>query len=179
MNNEKKEELKVFGATIQGFARAYINLEIIAGSKVKNLISDIEVNEWYPFEILRELEGIVIEHYKSVEPILERIGMEMMLIWYKFGPGKEIIDEGADFLSFQSGSQGYISVVKGPEEIVGSFKLVKIDKDKGEALIHSTTPFNKNLERGIIIGGMSAPGDLNYIDVNNDKDEQYFEIKFH
>ena len=44
MNNEKKEELKVFGATIHGFSRAYINLEIIAGSKVKNLISDVEVN---------------------------------------------------------------------------------------------------------------------------------------
>ncbi|GAH87659.1 unnamed protein product, partial [marine sediment metagenome] len=83
------------------------------------------------------------------------------------------------FLHFQSGSQGYASVIKGPKEVVGSFKLVKLEKNLGKALIHSTTPFNKNMERGVIIGGMSAPGDLDYIDVNNDKDEHYFNIEFH
>ncbi len=178
MSSEKKKELEVFGATILGFAQACINLNIVAGSKANNLIKDIEVNKWYPFEILTDLEKIVIENYENVEPILERVGMEMMVIWYKFGPGKQIIDGGVDFLRFQSGSQGYISVVKGPEELVGSFKLVKLEKDLGKALIHSTTPFNKNMERGVIIGGMSAPGDLDYIDVNNDEDEHYFNIEF-
>ena len=179
MSSGKKKELEVFGATIQGFAQACINLNIVAGSKANILIKDIEVNKWYPFEILRDLERIVIESYENVEPILERVGMEMMLIWYNFGPGKQIIDGGVDFLSFQSGSQGYASVVRGPEELVGSFKLVKLEDNLGKALIHSTTPFNKNLERGVIIGGMSAPGDLDYIDVNNDEEEYYFNIEFH
>lgn len=178
MSSGKKKELEVFGATILGFAQACINLNIVAGSKANNLIKDIEVNKWYSFEILRDLEKIVIENYENVEPILERVGIEMMLIWYKLGPGKQIIDGGVDFLRFQSGSQGYASVVKGPKEVVGSFKLVKLEKDLGKALIYSTTPFNKNMERGVIIGGMSAPGDLDYIDVNNDKDEHYFNIEF-
>jgi len=102
----------------------------------------------------------------------------MMLSWYNFGPGKQIIKSGVDFLIFQSGSQGYRSLVEGPEELVGSFDLVEIDEKNGKALIHSTTPFNKNLERGVIIGGMSAPCDLDYIDVNNDEDEYYFKIEF-
>ena len=178
MSIRKEKQLKVFGATIHGFAQACINLDIVIGSKAKSLTSEIDINAWYPFESLRNLERMVIDYYENAEPILERVGMEMMLSWYNFGPGKQIIKRGVEFLIFQSGSQGYKSVVKGPKNLVGSFNLVEIDEKNGKALIHSTTPFNKNLERGVIIGGMSAPGDLGFIDVNNDEDEYYFKIKF-
>ena len=70
-------------------------------------------------------------------------------------------------------------MVQGPEAVVGSFSLTEIDEKNGKAVIHSTTPFDKDLERGIIIGGMKAPGDLDYIDVNNDEDRQCFRIEFH
>ena len=173
-----KKKLEVFGATIHGFVEACKDLKIVAGSKTDELISDVEVNKWYPFKRLRDIEAIVTKTYKNAGPILEKAGIEMMLSWYKLGPGKEIINTGVDFLKFQSGSQGYASVVKGPKDLVGSFKLAKIDENKCKALIYSTTPFNKDLERGVIIGGMSAPGDLDYIDVNNDEDEHYFKIEF-
>jgi hypothetical protein len=179
MKKNNGEVLKVFGATLLGFTQACINLNIVAGSKASDIISDIEVNQWYPFERLREIEKIVFESYKDPGPIMERVGMEMMLAWYKYGPGKEIIKKGVDFLVFQTGSQGYHSVVKGPRELVGDFDLVELDKNKGKALIHSTDPFNKDMERGVIIGGMSAPGDLYYIDVSNDEDAQYFKIEFY
>ncbi len=178
MAKKSKEELKVFGATLQGFAQACINLNIVAGSKAGDLISDIELNTWYPFTRLREIERIVVESYENAGPILERVGMEMMLGWYNFGPGKEIVKKGVDFLYFQTGSQGYASVVVGPEKLVGSFNLEKIDEANGKALIHSTTPFNKDLERGVIIGGMSAPGDLDFIDVKNDEDKHFYKIEF-
>jgi hypothetical protein len=179
MAKEKKEtELVVFGATIQGFAQACINLNIVAGTKAENLIGEIEVNGWYPFEKLREVERVVIEVYENSGPILERVGMEMMLGWYNYGPGKEIVNNGVGFLHFQTGSQGYASVVKGPEKLVGSFNLEFLDEDGGKARIHSTTPFNKDMERGVIIGGMSAPGDLDYIDVKNEGNPQIFDIEF-
>jgi hypothetical protein len=104
--------------------------------------------------------------------------MEMMLGWYHYGPSKEIIERGVDFLRFQTGSQGYASVVKGPEKLVGSFNLEYLDEEAGRAKITSTTPFNKDQERGVIIGGMTAPGDLDYIDVKNEKNPQVFEIEF-
>jgi len=178
MSTEKKKELEVFGATILGFANACKDLNIVAGSKAGELVSDVEVNTWYPFKRLRDIEATVIETYENAGPMMERAGAEMMCAWYNFGPGKEIITGGVDFLKFQSGSQGYASVVKGPADLVGSFELIDIDENKGEALIHSTTPFNKDQERGVIVGGMSAPGDLDYIDVNNDADQHYFKIKF-
>jgi hypothetical protein len=174
----KSAELVVFGATIQGYAQACINLNIVAGSKAENLIGEIEVTGWYPFEKLLEIERVVTGAYENAGPILERVGMEMMLGWYNYGPGKEIIKKGADFLRFQTGSQGYASVVKGPEKLVGSFNLEFLDEEEGRARINSTTPFNKDQERGVIIGGMSAPGDLDYIDVKNDKNPQIFEIEF-
>ncbi len=178
MSNGNEKELKVFGATVHGFAQACINLNIVAGSKASSLISDIDINEWYPFERLREIERIVIESYENASPIMERVGIEMMFSWYKYGPGKNIIKKGVDFLYFQTDSEGYASVIKGPEELVGTFKLLEIDEENGKALIHSTDPFNKDMERGIIIGGMSAPGDLDYIDVKNDEDEHYFKMEF-
>jgi len=174
----KTTELIVFGATVQGYAQACINLNIVAGAKAENLIGGIEVTGWYPFEKLREIERIVLEEYENSGPILERVGMEMMLSWYKYGPGKEIISKGVDFLHFQTGSQGYASVVKGPENLVGSFNLEFLDEEGGRARINSTTPFNKNQERGVIIGGMTAPGDLDFIDVKNDENPQIFNIEF-
>jgi hypothetical protein len=167
------------GATILGFAQACINLNIIAGAKATSLISNIEPMGWYPFKRLREIEQIVLTSYENVAPIMERVGMEMMSSWYKYGPGKDIISKGVEFLEFQSGSQGYASVVKGPQKLVGSFNLEMLDEKKGKALINSTTPFDKDLERGVIIGGMSAPGDLDYIDVNNNESKNRFLIEFH
>ncbi len=179
MSSEEENGLEIFGATIHGFAQACINLSVVAGTKASSLASDIEVTGWYPFNRLRECENVVIEHYENHEAILEKVGTEMMLSWYQLGPGKEIIERGVDFLHFQSGSQGYSSVVRGPKEVVGTFDLVEVDEKEGKAIIHSTTPFDKNLERGVIIGGMSAPGDLDFIRVENDDDECIFKIEFH
>jgi len=175
---DRDDKLIVAGSTLQGFAQACINLNIVAGNKAENLLGEIKITDWYPFNKLREIERVVLEAYENAAPILERVGMEMMLGWYNYGPGKEIIKKGVDFLHFQTGSQGYASVVKGPEDLVGSFNLEFLDESNGEAKIHSTTPFNKDMERGVVIGGMSAPGDLDYVDASNDDDPHVFIIEF-
>lgn len=179
MSEQARQELSVLGATLQGFAQACINLNIVAGSNAASMLRDVDMGAWYPFERLREVERLVISSYENSGPILERVGMEMMMGWYHFGPGKQIIDRGVAFLHFQTGSQGYHSVVRGPQDEVGSFDLVEVDEAQGTAVIHSTDPFNKDLERGVIIGGMSAPGDLAYVDVTNEQDRQCFRIEFH
>ncbi len=181
----EQEQVRVLGATIHGFAQACLDLNIVAGMKPSEgsgirypLLEGIQINGWYPFDRLREIERLVLRSYQDVGPILERVGIEMMTSWYRFGPGKHLIADGVDFLRFQSGSQGYASVVEGPEALVGSFKLLQLDEARRIAIIHSTTPFNKDLERGVIIGGMSAPGDLDYVDVINHPDAHYFRIEF-
>jgi hypothetical protein len=174
-----QSELKVFGALIMGYAQACLNLNIIAGRKVTDFISNIQPIEWYPLSQWAELEKIVLQSYRNADAILERVGMEMMTAWYHYGPGKSIIVKGIDFLYFQTSSEGYASVVKGPAEMVGSFELQSIDKDEGKAIVQSTTPFNRKMECGVLIGGMKAPGDINYIDVVNNSSRNILEIEFH
>lgn len=78
MKKVEKGQLEVFGATILGFAQACINLNIVAGGKAGDIIRDIQVDRWYPFERLREIEKVVIESYDNAAPIMERVGMQMM-----------------------------------------------------------------------------------------------------
>lgn len=181
MSNEDNQNssLEVFGALLHGYAQACLNLNIVAGNNATALTSDIEVMHWYPFDRLKKIEEIVLKTYRNSEPIMERVGEEMMKSWYNYGPGKQIIKNGLDFIYYQSGSQGYASVVKGPDNMVGNFKLEEIDLEKGTAIIHSTTPLDRNMEKGVIVGGMNAPGDLIFVDVNNDEDKDYFKIEFH
>ncbi|MCP4135168.1 MAG: hypothetical protein GY754_29640 [bacterium] len=178
MKQKSEQKMEVFGSLILGYAQACINLKYIAGDEAHNLIKDVQVAGWYPLDLFKNLGDIVSGAYDDPGPILERVGEEMMLGWYAMGPGKDIINKGHEFLSFQAGSEGYQSVVKGPKELIGEFFLEMIDVEKGVARVHSTTPFQKDMERGVIIGGMKAPGDLSYIDVSNDEDKHYFDIHF-
>jgi len=178
MNSHHEETLEIFGALLDGFAKACLNLNIVAGRQASELTQSIEMLQWYPYQRLRDLENTVFTSYSNSGPILEKVGVQMMWAWYHFGPGQQILKDGVDFLHFQSSSNGYASVVKGPQSEVGDFKLMELDPQRGTALIHSTTPFNKDLERGVIIGGMEAPGDLDYVDVVHEGDG-YFQIEFH
>lgn len=175
----EERELQVFGALLQGYAQACVNLNIVAGRRGASLVSGIEVLRWYPFDRLRELESLVQSSYENNAPIMERVGVEMMSAWYHYGPGKEIVHKGLDFLAFQTGSQGYTSVIKGAPELVGTFQLVEVDPVKGTARIHSTTPLNRDMERGVLIGGMLAPGDLSYVEVVYRPEDQCHYVEYH
>ncbi len=173
------DEMLVHGSLMTGYAQACKNLNIVAGHDATHFIEGLQLNEWYPLSQWRELEKLVVHHYSNVDPIMVKVGIEMMTGWYHFGPGKELIRRGAAFLHFQTGSNGFSSVVKGPEDCVGAFELELFDCRRGQAIIHSTTPFNRKMECGVLIGGMLAPGDIDYIDVHNDEDPDLLIVEFH
>ena len=178
-NRDEQRPVRVFGALLMGYAQACVNLNIVAGRRGEELIGGLEVNRWYPLARLRRLERLVLESYSNTGPIMERVGMEMMFGWYHYGPGKALIKCGADFLSFQAGSEGYASVIDGPESELGDFTLSSEDRARGRATLRSTTPLNRDMERGVLIGGMKAPGDLDYVDVVYVPEEQAFSIEYH
>ena len=178
-NEPPETALSVLGALLDGFVRSSVNLQIMAGDAVNEIIPEIQPLQWYPLKMLFDLQDLVIRKYRDPEPILEAIGRSMMDNWFHNGPGKGIIRTGPDFLRFQDGSGGYRSVVRGPDGMTGAFSLLEIDEQAGTALVHSTTPFNRDLERGIIIGGMSATGELDLVDADNSDELDYFRIRFH
>jgi hypothetical protein len=178
MTGSPHNSVEVLGAIIQGFLHACIDLNLDLDLEAVVPIGVIEADHWYPLRLLTDLEQAVTAKYQGADGVLEKIGASMMHAWYHAGPGQEIITRGVEFLFFQSTSQGYRSVVKGPEKLLGSFTLVGFDEHTGTALIRSTTPFNKDMERGIIIGGMSSPRDLRSIKVNNRRDPNVFFVEF-
>ncbi|MCA9709190.1 MAG: hypothetical protein KDK70_25320 [Myxococcales bacterium] len=173
------ESLLVHGSLLVGYAQACRNLNIVVGGDVLRRMHDLEVNRWYPLRDWNTMERLVIRHYFDVDPILVKVGMEMMTGWYHHGPGRSLIGGGLDFLHFQTGGGGFRSVVKGPPDSVGTFELARFEPERGRATVHSTTPFNRKMECGVLIGGMLAPGDIDYVDVINDNDSDLLEVEFH
>lgn len=172
-------EPMVHGTLMAGFAQACINLNIVAGRRASDLLTDLDVGRWYPLRRWFSLEQTISTTYLYIDPIRLKLGIEMMTLWYHRGPGKDIIRRGADFLHFQTGSTGIASVIRGPRELVGSFDLREFDARKGRAVIRSTTPFNRKIECGVLIGGLLAPGDIDYVDVRNDGDPDLLVVEFH
>ncbi len=173
------DEMQVHGALMVGFAQACVNLNIVAGQDATRFIGGLQINDWYPLSQWEKLQELVIRSYGNVDPIMVKVGIAMMHGWYHFGPGKSVVKKGISFLHYQTGSGGFASVVRGPESVVGSFELEQFDKTRGIAVVHSTTPFNRKMECGVIVGGMTAPGDIDFVDVSNEADPDRLVVEFH
>lgn len=167
-------DVEVKGVFLSSLASACLNLQVIAGSDAGGAVDPIG---WYPAGRFRDLFELVDRRFASPDPIKERIGIEMMRLWYQHG-GRAVAPTGVAFLRFQTGSEGYRSIVRGSSSATGEFTIEKLDETRGIAVVRSTTPFDRSMERGVLLGGMQAPGDLLYVDVVNREDVSTFHIRF-
>ena len=71
-------EPMVHGTLMAGFAQACINLKIVAGRQVGELLADLDVSEWYPLRRWVQLEQMIGVTYQNVDPIRLKLGIEMM-----------------------------------------------------------------------------------------------------
>jgi hypothetical protein len=171
--------LEVSGALVLSYLASLVNLKILAGDHISQHLSTYKVGEWYPLSEYLSLFKVIEEKFQDTAPIKESVGAESMRIWYDQGPGREIITKGVDFLRFQTSSEGYHSVVRGDVEEKGNFQLQSIDEDRGTAVVVSSTPLDRDMERGVLLGGLNLCGDLDYVEVNNDENPNVFKIEFH
>ncbi|MFO0694111.1 MAG: hypothetical protein U0230_11185 [Polyangiales bacterium] len=170
--------VELLGVFVHSFARACVNLQILGTAEIDALLA-VPPESWVPGERFASTLEAIAARFENPAPILERVGEEMMALWYDHGPGRGLVNGGVEFLRFQTGSQGYRSVVRGPEEALGAFSLEHLDEAAGRARVRSTTPFDRTMERGVLIGGMKLAGDLVYVDVDNSGDPSVYEIRFH
>ena len=174
---EQEEQLELLGIFLQSFGNACVNLKLLLGEQAEVLLSS-KPDHWYSagrfFDAVRSIEA----RFPDPAPIKERLGIEMMKLWYEHGPGRAIVKRGVDFVRFQTGSNGYHSVVRGPAALVGEFALEAIDEEQGRATVRSTTAFDRTMERGVLIGGVQLAGDLEYVDVDNSVDPSVYRIRF-
>ncbi len=174
---KNSDKTQILGALLLSSGQACINFKFLVAEET-NFLEKIRAEEWYPLEEFLTFLNSVREKYSDPAPILEQIGIEMMNLWYSQGPGKQIIKRGIDFLHFQTSSEGYYSVIRGNPDQIGDFSLLSLDEKKGTAIVQSTTPFSKDMERGVLMGGLGTTKDLLYINVDNSENENIFLIQF-
>lgn len=174
----RAQEPKVAGIFLHAAGRAFVHLHVLGGPEVDALCAGVEPMVFYPHARFAALLASVRARFSDMDPVLEQLGIQMMKDWYELGPGKSLVDSGVGFLRFQTGSQGYCNVVEGPVEAIGRFALVALDEASGTARVHSSTPFPRAMERGVLLGGMQAPGDLAYVRVDNAANASVFEVLF-
>lgn len=170
--------MEVSGVFLLSIARACVSLRVLAGREWDDILSRTQPDRWYPSQDFHRAMDRVIGRFRDPDPVLERVGEEMMRAWYTLGPGNQLAPRGVDFLSFQASSRGYRSLVRGEEAEVGGFTLEELDETGGRARVRSTTPFPRPLERGVLRGGTLAAGDLDFVSVTNTADPSVFEIRF-
>jgi PAS domain S-box-containing protein len=174
---KKYNDTQILGALPLSFGQACINFHFFIAEE-RPFLENIKADEWYPLQKFSKILNTIREKYPDPAPIFERIGIEMMNQWYSHGPGKQIIKKGIDFLHFQTSSEGYYSVIRGKPDQIGDFSLLSLDEDNGTAVVKSTTPFDRDMERGVLIGGLGTCGDLVYVKVDNSDNEDIFHIHF-
>lgn len=176
--DKRQAETKLAGYFVDSVARAFVHLHMLGGPEVTELCAGVEPTGFYPYPRFAALLSAVEKRFRDMDPVLEQLGIQMMTDWYDHGPGRQLVTSGVGFLKFQTGSEGYRSVVAGPTAALGEFTLEALDEHAGTARVRSTTPFPKTMERGVLIGGMRAPGDLTYVDVDNAEDPFVYLVTF-
>ncbi len=165
MNQRSEYEGQIAGAVLKGIILSLNNVNILSRDDAAKLSGSIDTSAWYPmgrcFDIFDSLK--LTGH--DTGAILFRAGSNFIDEWYHKGPGKELITCGIDFLEYQTGETGYVSVVRGEKEKVGWTKLERIDNEHNLGVLESVNPFPLEFERGVWIAGVMAPGDMEWVDV--------------
>lgn len=175
---EGLEDVEFSGVMFVSFAGACLNLSYVLGHEAEELLAGVDEYGWYPCERYYRLIDLVTRAYTDPLPILERIGMDTARTWYEQF-GKTVMARGVDFLTVQGAGHGYRRVVRGPEHKLGKVVIRYLNEAEGRAVVHSTTLTPRPFQRGVFLGALQIPGDLTFVQVDNSKDPDIFEIEFH
>jgi signal transduction histidine kinase len=168
--------VEVNGALLRAFCAAGKSIHLLVQDRMA-AGTTWDTEQWYDVQEFRALLALS-SRYSNPAAVLERLGEEMTLAWYSYGPGMSIAPTALEFIRFQAGSQGYRSVVRGATSDIGNFELLEMDAAAGIATVRSSTIFERDMEIGILYGGLAACNDLLYFDVTLRDDRQHFDIRF-
>lgn len=173
---DARKSVSISGILFQAFVNAGESLKLLLWGRTDNA-ETFAPDIWYSLdEFVKLLE--LTTRYKNPHIILEQMGSEMTKFWYHHGPGRDAIHSSIDFIRHQTGANGFQSVIKGPQDIIGRFELKDLDEERGFARIQSSTVFPRGMEQGILYGGLGLIEDLLYYEITFDPDTDCFDIFF-
>jgi hypothetical protein len=106
------------------------------------------------------------------------LGSRILDNWYHRSDGFTLCPTSVQVLRHHAKPDGYGRLVKGAAKEIGDFRLIDLDEAAGSALIHSSTPFCREWERGMVQGALDAAGDLLYSEVRWVQAQSAFEVRF-
>ena len=171
-------EPQVRGVVFLAFTEALHNLHLLADEDMQRFIQDVHYNGWYPFAKQQQVFDLIEARYPLSGPIMEKVGMGFINTIYSFQEWRHLFDTGIGFLKTNEASKLYYNFVQGHPQDIGSFTLIDLRAAEGKAVLHSTTPFSKDMERGILLRGLQLTRSFDYIDVDNAQDERIYHIEF-
>jgi hypothetical protein len=87
---EGRAELELIGIFLQSFGNACVNLKLLLGDHASMLLG-AEAERWYPVTVFFDAVKRIEDRFPNPEPIKERLGIEMMHLWYERGPGRSVV----------------------------------------------------------------------------------------
>lgn len=169
----------VRGGVVLAFAEAFCQLHLLAADDVATLLHAVHVQGWYPLATVQQLFTMVQEQYVLSPPILERVGMEFITSLARFSEWRSLFKTGLTFLQAHTEAKFYANLVQGNPRDIGALTLVQVNEAAGTAVMRSTTPFSKNLERGVLLRGLQLTHSFDHVQVENSVDEQVYHIAFY
>lgn len=160
---------EVSGVILLGLVGAFRRVRVISSQTAGQLTQGIAGDGWYPLARFFTLLDILTAEGRGHSSIVFHAGVEFMRQWYTDGPGHTFIHSGVDFLRYQAGSNGYSSVVRGDPEVVGSVELTELNEASGLARLVAINPFPQEFDRGSFYGGVSVPGDMDWVEVTSEE----------
>jgi signal transduction histidine kinase len=137
-----------------------------------------ETATWYPLDELEALQARIIRQCRP-EPILDRLGEEMIVAWYDQAGEAHLKSQLAEVLCARVGpASAYNALVRsaaGPEQ---GLVLSTMDEEQGLAVVRSTTIFDSALERGMLRGALHACKDLFFYEVRPQNFGKHYAIYF-
>jgi hypothetical protein len=144
--NRPKVKRAVFRALVQ----AATNLGLYVAPEVAEHLERAKEAAFIPLEQLSDLLALAAAPYAEPAPVLERLGREMVDAWYQKEQGGALPNAVEELLAELG--PAYRGLVHGDVTETGEVSGASFDPEKGELVVHSTTPFSRDLERGVLEG---------------------------
>ena len=101
--------IELSGFFVLSFSRACINLNAIVGDEMASWSTGSIRRDWLPASSFRAALDLIADRYPQSSRSWSASGMEMMRLWYEFGPGRSVVKEDHRFSALPDRLWGYAS----------------------------------------------------------------------
>lgn len=171
--NDPTPALGISAIVLQRVRHAYDKLELPSPALLRQLPGKGFLPFDDPYAWLRDGSGEVL-----AAAVRFQIGSSTLQDWYHEANGFALCPTALQTLRHHASIDSFGQWARGEPARLGHFRLMGLDEEQGLGSVHSSTPFCREWERGLIQGALDAAGDLLFSDVSWDPAHSSFQLRF-